>query len=79
MSLLEEVNARVANKNAEMLAERIAAYDKIEGPRSAITSTLPSPSAAATRAGQPAVSASRTIGATGSSRWLWRRHWQLLL
>jgi hypothetical protein len=33
MSLLEEVNARVANKNAEMLAERIAAYDKIEGPR----------------------------------------------
>ena len=33
MSLLEEVNARVANKNAEILAERIAAYDKIEGPR----------------------------------------------
>ena len=33
MSLLEEVNARVTNKNAEMLAERIAAYDKIEGPR----------------------------------------------
>jgi hypothetical protein len=33
MSLLEEVNARVANKNAEILAERIAVYDKIDGPR----------------------------------------------
>ena len=33
MSLLEEVNARVANKNAEIRAERIAVYDKIDGPR----------------------------------------------
>jgi hypothetical protein len=33
MSLLEEVNARVAAKNAEILAARIAVYDKIEGPR----------------------------------------------
>ena len=33
MSLLEEVNARVANKNAEILAARIAVYDKIDGPR----------------------------------------------
>ena len=33
MSLLEEVNARVAAKNAEILAARIAVYDKIDGPR----------------------------------------------
>ena len=33
MSLLEEVNARIATKNAEILAERTVVYDKIEGPR----------------------------------------------
>jgi len=31
MSLLEEVNARVAAKNAEILAARIAVYDKLTG------------------------------------------------
>jgi hypothetical protein len=57
MSLLEEVNARVAAKNAEILAARIAVYDKIDGSGSATTWNSP----------MARPSASPTIGATGSS------------